>query len=162
MSVYKIFILLVSITECMERNVMTSFWILSSFECFLRYFQTEWSGFFTLQCELFTSCKVFNNASFVSTRTGGGGWSTKCGQAWIGEGGAKVPKFLRTSFMNDPLLVWSAELGSTCKSKFDLQIRSTKYLISRSNEYLEIEPFSRALPRKSGQYLILAKKGNFF
>ena len=86
MSVYKIFILLVSITECMERSVMTSFRILSSFECFLRYFQTEWSVFFTLQYELFTSCKVFNNASFVSTRTGVGGWSTKCGQAWIGEG----------------------------------------------------------------------------
>ena len=165
MSVYKVFILLVSITECMERNVMTSFRILSSFECFLHYFQTEWSVFFTLQYELFTSCKVFNNTSFVSTRTGEGGWSTKCGKAWIGErggGGVKVPKFLRTSFMNDPLLVWSAELGSTCKSKFDLQIRSTKYLISRSNEYLEIEPFSRLLPRKSGQYLILAKKGNFF
>ena len=89
MYVYKIFILLVSNRECMERNVMTSFRILSSFECFLCYFQTEWSVFSTLQCELFTSCNVSNNASLVSTWTGGGGWSTKCGQAWIGEGWPK-------------------------------------------------------------------------
>ena len=27
--------------ECMECNVITSFQILSSFQCFLRYFQTE-------------------------------------------------------------------------------------------------------------------------
>ena len=71
MSVYKIFILLVFNRDCMERNVMTSFRILSSFECFLRYFQTELSVFFTLQCELFTSCNVSNNSSLVSARTGG-------------------------------------------------------------------------------------------
>ena len=41
MSVYKIFILLVLIRECMERNVITSFRILSLFECFLRYLQTR-------------------------------------------------------------------------------------------------------------------------
>ena len=41
MFVYKIFILLVFNRECMKRNVMTSFRILSSFECFLRYFQTR-------------------------------------------------------------------------------------------------------------------------
>ena len=29
-------------------------------------------SFFTLQCELFTSCNVSNNASLVSTRAGGG------------------------------------------------------------------------------------------
>ena len=44
-------------------------------------------SFFTLQCELFTSCNVSNNASLVSARTGGVGWSTKCGQAWTGGGG---------------------------------------------------------------------------
>ena len=46
-------------------------------------------SFFTLQCELFTSCNVSNNASLVSARTGegGGGWSTKCGQAWTVGGG---------------------------------------------------------------------------
>ena len=41
MSVYKIFILLVFNRECMERNAMTSFPILSSFKCFSRYFQTR-------------------------------------------------------------------------------------------------------------------------
>ena len=44
-------------------------------------------SFFTLQCELFTSWNVSNNASLVSARTGEGGWSTKCGQAWA-RGGA--------------------------------------------------------------------------
>ena len=34
-------------------------------------------SFFTLQCELFTSCNVSNNASLVSAWTGEGGWSTK-------------------------------------------------------------------------------------
>ena len=66
---------------------MTSFRILSSFECFLRYFQTEWSVVFILQCEFFTSCNISNNASrLVSARIGEGGWSTKCGQAWTGQG----------------------------------------------------------------------------
>ena len=85
-SVYKIFILLVFSRECMKRNAMTSFRILSSFECFLRYFQTEWSVFFfILQCELFTSCNVSNNASIMSARTeggargGGGGGPNLCG-----------------------------------------------------------------------------------
>ena len=38
---YKIFILLLFNKECMERNEMTSFRILSWFECFLRFFQTR-------------------------------------------------------------------------------------------------------------------------
>ena len=52
MSVYKISILLVCNRECMEHNVRESFRILSSFECFLRYFQTEWSVFlpFSVNC----------------------------------------------------------------------------------------------------------------
>ena len=59
-----------------------------------------------LQCELFTSCNVSNNAGLVSARTGGGGWSTKCGQAWAGGGEIpKIPKFVRTSFMDDPLVI---------------------------------------------------------
>ena len=33
---------------------------------------SEWSGFFTLQCELFTSYGVSNNTSLVYARTGGG------------------------------------------------------------------------------------------
>ena len=140
MSVYKIFILVFN-RECMERNVMTSFRILSLFECFLRCFKqdndfpdndfrtlvflfgqsclcvtfTSWStpsfgmllskfsnrnthvctssirmiSFFTLQCELFTSCNVSNNASLVSAWTGGGRWSTKCGEACTGGGGSQ-------------------------------------------------------------------------
>ena len=104
MSVYKIFILFVFNREYMERNVMISFRILSSFECFLRYFEAEWSVFFTLQCELFTSCNVSNNASLVSAWTGGG-WVVN--QMWIGldrgRGFPKISKFVRTCFMGDLL-----------------------------------------------------------
>ena len=49
-------------------------------------FSNRMISFFTLQCELFLSCNVSNNASLVSARTGGGGWSTKCRQAWTGGG----------------------------------------------------------------------------
>ena len=132
--------------ECLERNVMTSFRILSFFECFLRYFPdndfgtlaflfvqsclcvtfTSWStpsfemlllklsnrnthvctssirmiSFFTLQCELFTSCNVSNNSSLVSAWTGGG---VMINQMWTGlyreRGVPKIPKFVRTSFL---------------------------------------------------------------
>ena len=59
--------------------------------------------FFTLQCELFTSYNVSNNASLVTARTGGGEWSTKCGQTCTERGGVpKIPKTVRTSFMDDP------------------------------------------------------------
>ena len=125
---------------------MTSFRILSFFECFLRYFPdndfgtlaflfaqsclcvtfTSWStpsfemllsklsnrnthvctssirmiSFFTLQCELFTSCNVSNNSSLVSAWTGGG---VVINQMWTGlyreRGVSKIPKFVRTSFM---------------------------------------------------------------
>ena len=70
---------------------------------------SERSGFFTLQCELFTSCNVSNNASLVSAQTGGGGWrgGFVINQMWTGlERGREVPKiskFVRTSFMDDPL-----------------------------------------------------------
>ena len=59
--------------------------------------------FLILQCELFTSCNVLNSASLVSARTGGMGWSTKCGQVWTwgGEGVPKIPKLVRTSFTDD-------------------------------------------------------------
>ena len=84
---------------------------------FIRMFFTLFSNrmisFFTLQCELFLSCNVSNNASLVSARTGGGGWSTKCRQAWKGGGGgAKIPKLVRTSFMDDPT-------AKRCKRKLD-------------------------------------------
>ena len=103
MSAYKIFIPLVFNRECMEGNVMTSFRILSSFEFFLRYFQAEWSVFFTVHCKLFTSCNVSNNASLVSARTGGRG---VVNQMWTGldrgRGVPKIPKFVGTSLMDDP------------------------------------------------------------
>ena len=84
MSVDKIFILLVFNGQCIERNIMTSCWLLSSFECFLRYFQTEWSLFFTLQCELFKNSNVSSNASFASVRTGGVGGRAMVNQVWTG------------------------------------------------------------------------------
>ena len=103
MSVYKIFILLV-FRECMERNVMTWLRILSSFECCLRYFQTKWLVFFTLQRELFTSCNVSNHASLVSARTGGEGVTNQMRTGLDrGRGVPEIPKFVRASFVDDPL-----------------------------------------------------------
>ena len=62
-------------------------------------------SFFTLQCELFRSCNVSNNASLVSARTGGG---AVVNQMWTGldrgRGVPKIPRFVRTSFMDGPLL----------------------------------------------------------
>ena len=63
--------------------------------------------FFSLQCELFTSCNVLNNASPVSAWTGGrGGEGGMVNQMWTGldraTGVPKIPKFVRTSFMDDP------------------------------------------------------------
>ena len=40
---------------------------------FFMLFSNRMISFFTLQCELFTSCNVSNNASIVSTRTVGSG-----------------------------------------------------------------------------------------
>ena len=66
---------------------------------------SEWSVFFTLQCELLTSCNVSNNASLVSARTGGG---RVVNQMWTGldrgRGVEKIPKFVWTFFMDDSLL----------------------------------------------------------
>ena len=60
-------------------------------------------SFFTLQCELFTSCNVSNNASLVSAWAGGQGVDN---QMWTGlgrgRGVPKIPKFVRTFFMDDP------------------------------------------------------------
>ena len=82
---------------------------------FFMLFSNRMISFFTLQCELFPSCNVSNNASIVSTRTvgRGRGWSTKCGQIWTGGGGVpKIPKFVQTSFMDDPL--WNLENVVRC------------------------------------------------
>ena len=61
---------------------------------FIRMFFTLFSNrminFFTLQCELFTSCNVSNNASLVSARTGrGGGGQLNVDRPGQGEGGPK-------------------------------------------------------------------------
>ena len=50
---------------------------------------SEWSVFFTLQCELFTCCNVSNNASLVSARIEGGGGQPNVGRPGQGEGGPK-------------------------------------------------------------------------
>ena len=50
-------------------------------------------SFFTLQCELFTSCNVSNNASFVSARTGGGGGGGQPNVDWPGQGERGSQKF---------------------------------------------------------------------
>ena len=76
---------------------------------FIRMFFTLFSNrmisfFYPL---VFTSCNVSNNDSLVSARTGGGrggggGWPNvdRPGQA---EGSPKIPRFVRTSFMDDPI-----------------------------------------------------------
>ena len=55
---------------------------------YIQYQNNQFFFFFTLLCELFTSCNVSisNDASLVSARTVKM-WSTKCGQAWTGGGG---------------------------------------------------------------------------
>ena len=69
-------------------------------QMFFMLFSNRMISFFTLQCELFTSCNVSNNASLVSAQTGGGGSNVdRPGQ---GQGPPKTPKFVRTSFMDDP------------------------------------------------------------
>ena len=63
-------------------------------------------SFFILQCELFTSCSVSNNASLVCPH-GQGEWGGQPNVDRPGEGEEgvpKIPKFVRTSFMDDPLI----------------------------------------------------------
>ena len=69
-------------------------------------------SFFTFQCELFTSCNVSNNASLVSAHTG-----RVVNQMWTGldrgRGVPKIPKFVWTSFMDDPLMEqWPSSQGA--------------------------------------------------
>ena len=70
---------------------------------FFTLFSNRTISFFTLQSELFTSCNVSNNASLVSARTVGG---NVVNHMWTGLDRArvvpKIPKFVRTSFMDDP------------------------------------------------------------
>ena len=72
---------------------------------FIRIFFTLFSkrmiSFFTLQCELFTSCNVSNNASLVEGKGGDGQPNVE--RPGQGEGVPKIPIFVRTSFMDDPI-----------------------------------------------------------
>ena len=118
MSVYKIFILLVFQREYAKSNVMISFRILSSFDYIvfmlllklpnrnthvctssirmISFFYPSVWIVHKLQC--FKECQPC-----VRTDRERGEWSTKCGQAGTGGGGVpKIPKFVRTSFMNGP------------------------------------------------------------
>ena len=56
---------------------------------FFMLFSNRMISFFTLQCELFTSCNVSSNASLVSARTGGGGGQPNVDRPGQGEEGAK-------------------------------------------------------------------------
>ena len=77
---------------------------------------SKWSVFFTLQCELFTSYNVSSNASLVYAWTGkegdagkgrGRGRQPIMDRPGQGEGVPKIPKFVRTSFKDDPfMIVW--------------------------------------------------------
>ena len=80
MSVYKISILLVFSRECMERSLMTSFRILSSFECFYVIFKQNDQFFYPLvrilhKLQCFKSCQ-----SCARTDRGRG----VINQAWTG------------------------------------------------------------------------------
>ena len=68
--------------ECYYRNSLTG-------TCMCVHPASEWSVFFTLQCELFTNCNVSNNASLVSQRTGGGGGQSNVHRPGQGEGSPK-------------------------------------------------------------------------
>ena len=86
---------------------MTSFRILSSFECFLRSFQKEWSVFlpFSVNCSQVAMSQIMPTLC-PHGQGEGGGWSAKCGQAWTGGWGVpKITKFVRKSFMHEPLVV---------------------------------------------------------
>ena len=67
-------------------------------------------SFFTLQCELFTSCNVSNNASLVSAGAGGGERGGVVNQMWTGlDRGRRVPKMPKLvwiSFMDDPIVTY--------------------------------------------------------
>ena len=101
---------------------------------FIRMFFTLFSNrmisFFTLQCELFTSCNVSNNASLVSAWTGGGGSQSNVDRPRQGEEGVpKIPKFVRTSFTDDPYLQKQLLVG-VFQSRFseNLTIFTEKHL----------------------------------
>ena len=52
---------------------------------------------------MFISYNVSNNASLVSAQTGGEGGQPNVDRPEEGEGVPKIPKFVRTSFMDDAI-----------------------------------------------------------
>ena len=63
--------------------------IISNIAFIRTLFSNRMISFFTLQCELFLSCNVANNASLVSARTGGEGWQPNVDRLGQGEVGGK-------------------------------------------------------------------------
>ena len=92
--------------ECMERNVITSFWILSSFDCFLRYFQTEWSVFlpFSVNCSQVAMFQIMPALCPHGQREGGAG-QPNVDRPGKGKGVPKNSQICATSFMDDPLVI---------------------------------------------------------
>ena len=79
--------------------------------------ESEWSVFFTLQCELFKSCNVSNDASLVSARMGGG---ERVGQPNVdrpgqGKGGQKFPNLSRRPLWMNPSM--TLKLGRHYKNE---------------------------------------------
>ena len=86
----------------MERNVITSFRILSSFECLLSYFQTEWSVFlpFSVNCSQVAMFYIMPALCLHGRRVGGGegeegeGGEGVVNQMWTGlDRGGEFQKF---------------------------------------------------------------------
>ena len=73
---------------------------------FFMLFSNRVISFFTLQCEC-SQVVMFQIMPALCPHgqwEGERGWSTKCGQIWTGGGGVPIiPKFVQTSFMDNPL-----------------------------------------------------------
>ena len=143
MSVYKIFILLVFNRECMECNLMTSFRILSSLECFLRYFQTEWSVFLPFSVN-YSQVTIFQimPVLFPHGQGEGGGvvswmWTDRPGQ---GERVPKIPRSVQISYLDDPLVnssVWEKLVLKKNKNT------AVKYKFHRLIKYRRVKETTR-------------------
>ena len=126
MSVYKIFILLTSNHACVLHLLRGQPHLLEWYyrNCLIGTHMcvhpvSEWSVFFTLQCELFTSWNVSNNDSLVSARTGGGegGGQPNVERPGQGEGGPKNPQICADILYGWPLschissFIWFTWIG---------------------------------------------------
>ena len=82
---------------------------------FFMLFSNRVISFFTLQCEC-SQVVMFQIMPALCPHgqwEGERGWSTKCGQIWTGGGGVpRIPKFVQTSFMDDPL--WNLDNVVRC------------------------------------------------